>query len=360
LSPEPPGAALARRPSGLTACFTLKERLAAEPEEESVAAETADAIELSDLHAKLYVTESGSEAHVWTGSANATTAAFENNVEFMVELKGPRKRFGINALMEPEKGEVRFINLLEPADAAVASESPSPAVEELERLLEVRARISGARLKVRVTPASDGGFDLVLASSGEVNLQLGRGVAVTCWPCTLSSGAAVAVRTSTDQVLARFPSISLAAVTAFVAFRVSGQAGGEKLQIEFVLNLPLDGAPDGRKEQVLRSIVQDRSRMLKFLWLLLADELADLPRELVGGGSAAGQGAEVGTIPAIGGLFEMLLRTLDRAPERLDYLNGLMADIRKDATQPDLLPAGFDDIWLPIWRERERTRVPRS
>ncbi len=80
-----------------------------------------EAVQLSDLHAKLYVSESGWDAHIWTGSANATDAAFTRNVELLVELVGPRKRFGIDALMAPQKGEVRFINLLQ--DAGQSSRS---------------------------------------------------------------------------------------------------------------------------------------------------------------------------------------------------------------------------------------------
>ena len=47
-----------------------------------------------DLHAKLYVADDGWNAHLWTGSANATDAAFgENeNVEFLVQLTGKKAR----------------------------------------------------------------------------------------------------------------------------------------------------------------------------------------------------------------------------------------------------------------------------
>jgi hypothetical protein len=56
------------------------------------------------------------------------------------------------------------------------------------------------------------------------------------------------------------------------------------------------------------------------------------------------------------GLFEMLLRNLDRAPERLDHLTSLLKELRQGADGEDLLPVGFDAIWKPIWRQRERLR----
>ena len=44
------------------------------------------------------------KASVWTGSANATDAAFGSNVEFLVEIQGAKSRFGIDALLAKGSG----------------------------------------------------------------------------------------------------------------------------------------------------------------------------------------------------------------------------------------------------------------
>ena len=44
----------------------------------------------SGLHAKTYVFDDGDARRVFTGSANATDAAFERNVEMLVELRSRR------------------------------------------------------------------------------------------------------------------------------------------------------------------------------------------------------------------------------------------------------------------------------
>ena len=94
------------RPKGIRRFYSLSDRamIEADAEHDEKPESEAEAIQQSDLHAKLYVSESGWDAHVWTGSANATDAAFRRNVEFLVELIGPRKRFGIDTLMEHRKG----------------------------------------------------------------------------------------------------------------------------------------------------------------------------------------------------------------------------------------------------------------
>jgi hypothetical protein len=101
--------------------------------------------------------------------------------------------------------------------------------------------------------------------------------------------------------------------------------------------------------------VKDPSRLMRFLWLLLADEGVPLPDM---DGSARGEPTrgDAGARQMTNGLFEMLLRNLDRTPERLDHLSSLMKELRKGTEDEDLFPANFDAIWEPIWRQRERLR----
>ena len=53
---------------------------------------------LTGLHAKVTVVERDHRAHVFIGSANATSAAFGGNVEFAVELTGGHSKLGVRHL----------------------------------------------------------------------------------------------------------------------------------------------------------------------------------------------------------------------------------------------------------------------
>jgi hypothetical protein len=350
---------LARRPKGVSKFYSLIDRamLEVDSEHEEKPESEAEAIQQSDLHAKLYVSESGWDAHIWTGSANATDAAFERNVEFLVELIGPRKRFGIDALMEPQKGEIRFVNLLEDAGRFVASEHENSAIEALEQMLEqLRGSISNACLEANVTPAPAGAFDVDLVCRATENVSIDPNVTLRCWPVTVRSSVGVSFnKLEQGKAAATFSGLSFEAITSFFAFELTGRASGEERHVCFVVNVTLVGAPEGRREHVLRSLVGDRSRMLRFLWLLLADEgvvVAEV--EIMNKRESAGGERSSNLLSS--GLFEMLLRNLDRAPERLDHLNSLLKELRQGADGDDLLPAGFDAIWEPIWRQRERLR----
>lgn len=66
-----------------------------DPSEPSPAAE-----DLRGLHAKALFTDFDHTTHVLMGSANATHAAFHSNVEFSVEMTGPRSRIGTGKIRE--------------------------------------------------------------------------------------------------------------------------------------------------------------------------------------------------------------------------------------------------------------------
>jgi hypothetical protein len=93
--------------------------------------------------------------------------------------------------------------------------------------------------------------------------------------------------------------------------------------------------------------------MLRFLWLVLADEGAPAT-EPITGARGEGDSAARGSRFLSSGLFERLLLDLDRAPERLDQLNSLLKELRQGSDGEDLLPEGFDAIWEPIWSERQQ------
>jgi hypothetical protein len=350
---------LARLPRGVSKFYTLLERATIEgdAEHEPRPESEAEAIEQSDLHAKLYISENGWDAHIWTGSANATDAAFTRNVELLVELVGPRKRFGIDALMEPQKGELRFINLLQDAGTLVAQDPKDAEIEALnERLEKLRECIAATSLEARVTSMPTDTFDIELICRSTEPLDVDTDLALRCWPVTVTSGVGASVESlAQGESFATFSGLSFQAITSFFAFELTGPAKGKPWQVRFVLNLPLLGAPEGRREQVLRSLVRDKSRMLRFLWLLLADEGVVLP-DPSGPPTAGGARDANGQGLQSGGLFEILLRNLDRAPQRLDHLTNLLKELRQGADGEDLLPPGFDAIWEPIRLQRERLR----
>jgi len=86
---------------------------ASAPVRDGAVAEAADR-RLEGLHAKTYVADAGWRARVWTGSANATDAAFHGNVEFVVELEGRKDRCGVHAAIGDQADRLGLRKLVVP------------------------------------------------------------------------------------------------------------------------------------------------------------------------------------------------------------------------------------------------------
>ncbi len=336
-----------------------------EDEETDTPAEPAaarDEVELAGLHAKLFLFENGREARLFTGSANATAAAFGLNVEVLVELVGTKKDCGIASLLGSEDdAQLETLRSLLQEYQPASDPEPDDPKQELERKAERFARMLGAaRLTANVRDAdAEERWDITL--SGQLP-EIPSGVTVTVWPATLSSEAAQgvtgpAVRQSDPDSranrIATFNGLSFEALTGFFAFEVSVREGQHTVRQRFVVTAELVGAPENRKERLLRSLLKDRRRVLRLLLLILMDEGADVSAFV----DAAGQDGS-GADGSFGGwreaaLLEALLQSLSDSPVRIDEAARLIADLEKTEEGKELLPDGLNEIWEPVWQARK-------
>jgi hypothetical protein len=330
------------------AVYTLNE--AADPEEVE-AGDDSDAEEpsLAGLHAKLYVGDDGERAHIWTGSANATEAAFRQNVEFLAQLSGPRTSCGVDAVLGAER-QVGLQTLLQPFDPDQAGVPTDSAQEQLDALVETWQRtFARLQLVAQVTPGqSPEQFTVLLILSQPFTQSLPPSLTIRCWPVTLGAGSAAAVRLDGPTV-ARFEQLSYESLSAFFAFEIAARDGQKTGLARFVLNLPLLNAPSDRRQRLLRSMLQNRAELLRFLLMLLADGGSELDK-LLRATRALGETAdgEAAGSPFGLPLFEAMVRALDRDPARLEQIARLIDDLRAAPESAQLIPDDFDAIWEPI------------
>ena len=325
--------------------YSLNTSAEAEPDGEN-ATDTAPQSPLLGLHAKLYVVDQGWNSVVLTGSANATDAAFSRNVEFLTELVGKKSRVGIEALLSKEKGQLKFIDLLQEFTPGEPTK-PDSVKERLERAVEDTARaIAQVALEARVEPGvNPEEFALRLCLPPTARLKVSSAVQIRCWPISLSEDSGVAVNT-TKSPLAAFEHITLISLTSFFAFHVEAAAGDTRASHRFALNLPLVNAPATRKDAVLQSLLSNREAVLRlFLMLLFGDAPAEPgDQSTISGLAGNGQRGDSTVTP----LLECLMRALDRSPHRIEDIARLVEDLRNAPNGHDLLPQGFERIWPAI------------
>ncbi len=351
--------------AALRDCYSLSE--AAEPEPDDAGA--AAAVDrgpanggLSGLHAKLFAFDQHGETRLWTGSANATSNAFGGNVEFLVELRGPRWFCGAERTLGDDEAGLK--TLLEPY-APTETAPGDPAQRRLDYLLDrCRTLVASLPLRLRIEPsASAGTWQVALERSEPGTAELPLPVDVSAWPITLP-GRATACNLGAN-VVADFGALSLEALTPFVAFTLHAElASGQEADAEFVVNVPLVGEPVGRASLVLRELLRNPGDLVALLLLLLADDQLALMDALTGANEASPAGSWHGfTTP---GLFEALVGALARDPQRLRTVKRLVDELRAAdaearaaasalqagdlyADEVTLIPEGFEELWEPVW-----------
>ena len=298
---------------------------------------------LVGLHAKTYVADAGRFGRIWTGSANATDAAFHGNVEFLVELTGRNRDCGLQAAIGDNAARIGLRKIVEEYEPVGDDAIPPSEEEQLERRLdEMRRAIGGLRFTATCDPAPLNRWNVSLRGDQTVT-KIGdlEGIEVLVWPATLGQGAAI--NPSIAGSLSTSFELSEDGVTPF--FGVSVAAGD--LRIAFVVVAELNGGPEGRVERVLGQILKDRAGLVRFLLLLLGnlDAALDWNEGSAGTGTSAGAWASAFESDA---LLEPLVRAYARDPERLRDVEHVLTELNRSGTGAHVLPERWDEIWQPI------------
>jgi hypothetical protein len=290
--------------------------------------------DFSGLHAKMIITENGSQARVYTGSANITNAAFSGkNVEFSVALNGEKNRVGINRFLGDENSGVSFRNMLIPYESS-QDESPSNDLQViLEKILELGRKNLFMALFAR-----------------EQNFSLPDEITCSCYPITIPENRSKDFEELKKQGKIIFSDLTPEALTRFLAFRLTAKKSGEKAGISFVLNLPVEGMPAERDKHVLHRILSDPETFIRYLLFILGtDDFPGLNKE-TGKGHGKGVAGQGFLLP----LFEEMVRAYSRDPEKIDRISEIIKDLKEAGNLDNILPEGFENIWKAF--ERETTK----
>ncbi|HQX50774.1 MAG TPA: phospholipase D family protein, partial [Planctomycetaceae bacterium] len=319
-------------------------------------------LSLSGLHAKVFVMDEGWDASVFTGSANATHAAFYKNVEFLTQLRGKKSVCGVDAVLGrsadaddgnsgSKKSGASLADLLRPFKPQPDDVCSDTTEKKFEQFVDDIAKAIAASLivakclehsdtdcyQIQLEPGSTKKPDLPVGDAFDLSVRLAS-----------TPNASPTLVNLNEPVWAVFPSVSLMGMTSFFVFEVvSKEAHG--FRRSFVLNLPLIGEPETRKESLLRSLLSDRGRMMRFLLMLLAGDAGGGFGEWPGTKTGDGKSFTMGTSLDGKTLFESLMRCLDQNPAGLQSVQELLSDLEQSAEGKALLPEDFDSIWKPIW-----------
>lgn len=350
---------------------------AAEPEPSETEESTTEAGEVSEstlpaapslvgLHAKLYVLDDGWEASVFTGSANATHAAFNRNVEFLTELRGKKSKLGVAAVLgesidpnDKKPGAASLADLLRPFKPGDGVGTEESSEDKFERLVdEIAKQIAKAQLVAECQDATDGsGYRVSLQPVRRIKVELDPLVTISVRPASRPHAPFVPLQVN-ESTWAAFDSLAMLSLTSFYVFKVETESP-KLMSREFVLNIPLTNEPSGRREALLKHLLSDKDRVLRFLMLLLSDADAAAFASMFNGKNGDADAFQFSSLLDGPTLFESLMRCVDRDPARLQQVAEIITDLEKSSDGRELLPEELDAIWRPIWNVAQRQLAQR-
>ena len=301
------------------------------------------------LHAKLFVFDHPAGTSIFTGSANATTAAFTKNVEILIELIGPTKTLGVDAILNPDATDSLpfFSFLIEVPRHRELEDSEDELDTDERRLLdEARRSIASLRIQSRATTRKgteepDNSYRLHFLSSESP--QFSDQIEWKIRPLTQqpSQNLIMAAPSKIDSAF----DVTFLEITSFLVHEL--KLGSES--ISFVTPTNLVEQPEDRTQRLYKELVGDANRFMAYLLLLLSDReshnidvrrIIDEIERPSANSSSAGFEAP---------LLEAMLRTLDRDPYRLTQVHQILAGLPSDESGDSFLPPEFYAAWDPIW-----------
>ena len=298
-----------------------------------------------DLHAKLFVFQLPDQVRWLVGSANATKAARERNVEFMVELSGSNHTIALEVVRGDLLDSNRALNVFEEFSPELAGRHDLLAGQK-NKVRRLEFALSKAPLAGTLSPsANKTNYDLTISLDLRA-VPASEGLILKMSPMrnrdgTSGEGEPMAFGQLNQPV---FANITEADLSRFVAFTISS---GEESLRHFLLQYEIGGLPTTRLERIVKDIVSNTDQFFEYLRFLLADEFskADFEQSPHDHRRRHGNGGDEFTATELP-LFETMIAAASRDPEKMRAVDSVIQRLKtSEPDKPPLIPVAFLEFW---------------
>lgn len=290
-----------------------------------------------DLHAKIYSFKSGWEAYLLLGSANCSKRAMENNVEFMIKLKGKNSQIGPQAIF----GELvnKEINVFQEYSATEELSIHEKLLDEQEQELQkLKIELVNASLKARAFKQDDSNFKIDL----EFNLkEIKTNPKIEVIVNLLNSEQKQLLQMEKENIWS-VHNIGELDLSSFLILELKLKSS----VLKFVLKIEIANLPESRNTKIFRDIISNTANFFKYIRFLLAENYWD---EQLSFGDENGKHFEGTTVEFYFSeepIYENLLKAISREPEKLKEIKKVMEKLSDEENKESpIIPDDFKDLW---------------
>lgn len=314
-------------------------------------------IQQQHLHAKLFLFELKEETSWMLGSANATKAAEERNVEFMLEMRGRSAATRIRPRLKELTGEEECEGPFVTFDTECGGKDDSEERRQQEQSRRFEHALLKSDIDGRVEAAENGkNFDLTIILNLE-NVPVQSGLVLTVQPFNTTQKHKPYRLQPGQAETCTFRNLSEIELSRFLHFRIESTEGGLH---EFLLRIEIVGLPEDRLDNILRKIIDSSDKFFDYLRFLLADEInkEDLLDAITKGDPLqhSGESAEVWHFHLP--IYEQLLVTASRCPRKLADVDEIIRHLTAGDSKT-VIPETFLSFW-EVFRSLIPAQPPRK
>ncbi|WP_254901801.1 phospholipase D family protein [Thalassobacillus devorans] len=278
--------------------------------------EQVELAQLQDIHAKLYARSKYNQHHIYIGSANSSTNAFEGNVEFLLKLQYKKYGFRLMHLLDDLFGEDEADNPFEKIEEIPEEEeTEEDLTDKLQKAIKQICRVESSA-RVQKTEEDYYAVHLSFASIPE--------------GYDFSIGPLLSKKRETMQEEIKIEDLKMLELGEF--YIVKAEKDGET--VERIIKIPTKGLPEERQQEIFRSIINNPYAFLQYVAFLLADDflLAALEQMEQKSLVAVDWDMQAGNYPV---LYENMLKAAARSPEKLEDIHHIIELIDDNAIIPE-------------------------
>lgn len=292
------------------------------------------------LHAKAIIVEKSHRARAFFGSANATTAGFGGNIEFLCELEGGPSRLGVASVLDDPEGFAKLLDDYVPPPAPVVDD-----VAEFGRRLDEYLVDAAQRSFVLTVRRADGKWAGTITTDRPLPKPPSEtSVSLSPFNRPAEHLAILAGRAVRVQIAPR----DAADLTPFLVLAIRGDVKGKSVQRSTVVAAEMRGGPTDRLEEILARQIDSPEKFLRLLLLLLG--LGDAARmtQLLKSTGQGGRWLDWTTA----GIFELLVRGLAADGAAFDTLDDIVHRLTAREDGASILPVGWGGLWPTFVKAR--------
>lgn len=303
--------------------------------------EENDSLKLQDLHAKVYSYKEGWNAYLVLGSANCSMRAMENNVEFMIQLKGKNSKMGPGIIFKELINEELQVFQRYSNSEQISEQELLLAAQEQE-LQSLKIDLVNSVLKAKATQQEDSNFSIEF----EFNLKnTPNSSKIEVAAYLLGNSAQKQILITGETNIWSVHNIAELDLSCFLIVEL--KLKGSVAAISFTMKIHIADLPDTRSTKIFRDIISNTANFFKYIRFLLTENYWDEQLSFSGEGNSELNGGTYGMyFNQEEPIYENMLKAISREPEKLMEIKKVMDKLSEEEnTDEPIIPEDFKMLW---------------